>query len=165
MKQILLLLITIACFSNCRSSKKTRTTTSTKIITKKVNSTSKADKIINYAKKYMGVRYKYGGTTKSGMDCSGLVQISFKAHDIMLPRSSRDMAQKGHKISLKKVKKGDLLFFRTNKKRTISHVGLIVAIRNNDIEFIHATTRRGVIISKLNETYWLNAFSEARRVL
>lgn len=187
MKQIIVLLITIISFSSCKSSKQPKRTTSTKIITKKskdtnkkvtssktkivksetnYSSNSKSNNIIDYAKQFKGVRYKWGGTTKSGMDCSGLVYESFKAYDILLPRSSKDIAKKGSKITLKHVKKGDLLFFKTNKrKNTINHVGLIVAIRDNDIEFIHATTSRGVIISRLNETYWLNAFSEARRVL
>ena len=76
------------------------------------------------------------------------------------------MAKKGNKIQLKEVLKGDLLFFKTgNRRNSINHVGLIVAIRDNDIKFIHATSGNGVIISGLNETYWLNAFYEARRIL
>jgi len=95
-----------------------------------------------------------------------LVFESFREHDIILPRISRDMAKKGDKIQLKKVQKGDLLFFKTgNRRNSINHVGLIVDIRNNDIKFIHATSGKGVIISGLNETYWLNAFHEARRFL
>ncbi|AUS05929.1 C40 family peptidase [Pseudotamlana carrageenivorans] len=126
----------------------------------------KADQIIDYALKFEGTRYKWGGTTKSGMDCSGLVFESFRTHDILLPRISRDMAKKGTKIPLKKVTQGDLLFFKTGGRRNaINHVGLIVAIRNNDIEFIHATSSKGVIISHLNESYWQNAFEEARRIL
>jgi len=194
MKQIILLFITIICFSSCGSSKqsrkiitkktttqKTNTYSSTKPSTKsnskskpssnspspsRFNSSSKSDKIINYAYQFQGVRYKYGGNTKSGMDCSGLIQKSFNAYDLNLPRSSRDQAQKGHKISLRSVQKGDLLFFKTNpKKNTISHVALVVNVKGNLIEFIHATTSRGVITSNLNENYWNKAFSEARRIL
>ena len=100
------------------------------------------------------------------MDCSGLVYESFKSHDVFLPRISRDMAKKGNKIQLKNVVKGDLLFFKTgNRRNSINHVGLIVDIRDNDIKFIHVTSSKGVIVSGLNETYWLKAFHEARRIL
>lgn len=177
MGKILLILLLIISFSSCKSSKRTkeRTTSSTKIITKKNRKTvssitssnkSKADYIIDYAKQFEGIRYKWGGTTKSGMDCSGLVFESFKSYHILLPRISRDMAKKGTKIQLKKALKGDLLFFKTgNRRNSINHVGLIVDIIDNDINFIHATTGKGVIISGLNETYWLKAFHEARRIL
>jgi cell wall-associated NlpC family hydrolase len=185
MKKLLLILILILSFSNCKSSKraKNKKVNSSKIITKKSEENnsekttniisvesepikSKAEFITDYAKTFEGVRYKWGGTTESGMDCSGLVFESFREHDIILPRISRDMAKKGDKIQLKKVQKGDLLFFKTgNRRNTINHVGLIVDIRDNDIKFIHATSGKGVIISGLNETYWLKAFHEARRIL
>lgn len=122
--------------------------------------------IINYAKQFQGVKYKWGGTTNAGMDCSGLVFESFRAYGIILPRISRDMAKQGDKISLKETLKGDLLFFKTkNRRNDINHVGLVVAIENNAIYFIHATTHEGVIISSLNESYWKNAFAEVRRIL
>lgn len=176
MYRILIILVLIISFSSCKSSKrvKNKNSSSTKITTKKRKSEStntstnytKADYIIDYAKQFEGVRYKWGGTTKSGMDCSGLVYESFKSNNVSLPRISRDMAKKGYKIQLKKVLKGDLLFFKTgNRRNSINHVGLIVDIKNNDIKFIHATTSKGVIISGLNEAYWLKAFHEARRIL
>ncbi len=176
MYRILLTLLLIICFSSCKASKraKERKASSTKIVTKKsekensktVSNKSKADYVIDYAKQFEGVRYKWGGTTKSGMDCSGLVYVSFKSSNILLPRISRDMAKKGKKIPLKKVLNGDLLFFKTgNRRNSINHVGLIIAIKDNDIEFIHVTSGKGVIISRLNETYWLKAFYEARRIL
>lgn len=185
MKQIILILIIITCFSSCKSSKqdKSKRTTSSKIITKQLevvntkdefknihsaetNILTRPENIINYAKQFEGVRYKWGGTTKSGMDCSGLIFESFRAYDILLPRISRDMAKRGKKIPLKAVTTGDLLFFKTgNRRNTINHVGLIIAIKNNNIQFIHATTSNGVITSWLNEDYWLKAFFEARHVL
>ncbi|ULC60377.1 C40 family peptidase [Flaviramulus sp. BrNp1-15] len=177
MKKIAFFLILILSFSSCKSSKraKNKKASSTEIVKKRNNkeivkntesSKSKTEHIIDYAKQFEGVRYKWGGTTKKGMDCSGLVYESFRAYDVILPRISRDMAKRGDKISLKNVNKGDLLFFKTgNRRNSINHVGLIVSIRNNNIEFIHATTSNGVITSWLNETYWLNAFTEARRIL
>jgi cell wall-associated NlpC family hydrolase len=192
MKKIILILLLTISFSSCKSSKrsKRKTNTSTKIITKKAKpnkknktvissevktystknssskSTSKAQNIVEYAEEFKGVRYKWGGTTKAGMDCSGLIYESFKAYDVNLPRISRDMAKQGDKIALKNVHKGDLLFFKTgNRRNSINHVGLIVSISHNNIEFIHATSSKGVMTSWLNETYWNKAFYEARRIL
>lgn len=180
MKNILLILIILVSFTGCKSSKraKSKKATSSKVITKKAKAakTSKtttksstntqADNIVAYANKFKGVSYKWGGTTKAGMDCSGLVFESFRANHIYLPRISRDMAKKGTKISLKEVKKGDLLFFKTqNRRNAINHVGLVTDLKKGIITFIHSTTSKGVISSLLTETYWNKAFAEARRVL
>ncbi len=121
--------------------------------------------IIDYAKTFEGTRYKYGGTTKAGMDCSGLVSTAFKSENIQLPRSSRDMATKGVPVSLKDIEKGDLVFFKTSSRNVISHVGLVVQAKDGDIRFIHSTTHAGVIISSLDEAYWKKAFVEVRRVI
>ncbi len=161
----------ILTFTNCGSSKKvkTRKTSSTKVVKKKEDpkKMSKADNVVAFAKQFKGVRYKWGGTTKSGMDCSGLVFESYRAHDIYLPRISRDMAKKGKKVSLKDLKEGDLLFFKTSKRgrHRINHVGLVIKSTSKNIEFIHSTSSKGVIITKFSETYWNKAFVEARRVL
>lgn len=129
-------------------------------------SSNKPLDIIDFAMQFQGVRYKAGGTTKAGMDCSGLVFETFKAFDILLPRISRDMAKEGDKVLIENVKKGDLLFFKTNSKRNvISHVGLVVNALPGNVEFIHSTTSQGVIISSLAERYWYYSFVEARRML
>lgn len=126
----------------------------------------KADKIINSALAFSGTPYKFGGTTKRGMDCSGLLYVAFSEHNITLPRVSYNMANEGKEIRVKDVEKGDLLFFRTSKKRKrINHVGLVVATDNNEIKFVHASTSRGVIVSSLREGYWNYAFVKATRVL
>ena len=192
MKYFFKIIILLLCLGSCKSSKKTAKhgTSTKKNISKKTASISKkgsttnyankptssyklskkkykSEKIIDYAKQFYGVRYKWGGTTKSGVDCSGLIYESFKAYNVILPRISRDMAKRGRKVTLKQVKVGDLLFFKTsrNRRNTINHVGLIISIKNNNIQFIHATTSKGVISSWLNEKYWLNAFTEARSIL
>ena len=144
--------------SSCSSSK-------TVVKTKK-KPISKVDRIVANALVYKGVRYRFGGTTKSGMDCSGIVFVAFGDENIHLPRVSRDMAKKGRKISLSKVEKGDLLFFRTsNRRRSINHVGLVVSHKKGEIRFIHATSSRGVIVSSLSEKYWKKAFVKATKIL
>ncbi|MEN8800205.1 MAG: C40 family peptidase, partial [Flavobacteriaceae bacterium] len=106
-----------------------------------VGTTDKADRIINTALTYSGVRYKYGGTSAQGMDCSGLLFVSFGKNEIDLPRVSHEMAGEGKRISLNKVRKGDLLFFKTSRKgKRINHVGLVVSIEEDEIKFIHSTT-------------------------
>ncbi|WP_242131473.1 C40 family peptidase [Aestuariivivens marinum] len=179
MRKTLVLLLIILSFINCKSSKRAKafkTKTFTEALKNSEENTNTSttfkivslqDSIANYAKKFEGVRYKWGGTTTSGMDCSGLVFESFRAHHIFLPRISRDMAKKGFRIALKNIQKGDLLFFKTSKSRrhNINHVGLVIEVKNKDITFIHSTTKRGVITSFLSETYWANTFFEARRYI
>jgi cell wall-associated NlpC family hydrolase len=144
--------------SSCSSSKT--------IVKNKKKISSKVDRIVANALKYNGVRYKFGGTTKRGMDCSGVVYVAFGSQNIQLPRVSRDMAKRGKKISLSKVKKGDLLFFRTNNsRRNINHVGLVISHKRGQIRFIHATSSRGVIVSSLAEKYWKKAFVKATKIL
>jgi cell wall-associated NlpC family hydrolase len=100
------------------------------------------------------------------MDCSGVVYVAYGSQNILLPRVSRDMAKRGRKISLRKVKKGDLVFFRTSKsRRGINHVGLVVSHKKGVIRFIHSTSSRGVIVSSLSEKYWKKAFVKATTIL
>lgn len=127
---------------------------------------SKAQAIINTALSYNGTPYKYRGTTRSGMDCSGLVFTSFTKNNVTLERSSYLMATQGKRITLSEARPGDLVFFVTSKnKNRINHVGLVIERNDNDIKFIHATTTRGVLISSIQEPYWDNAFVEARNIL
>lgn len=115
---------------------------------------------------FKGTKYKYGGTTERGMDCSGLVFTSFLEENIQLPRSSRQMSLEGERLSLVEVNIGDLLFFETDKnKKVINHVGLVVEIQPGHILFIHSSSSRGVIISSLADDYWFNHFVMARRVI
>lgn len=165
MKRILLLALLGLFLSSCGSSRKT---TDTIIIgnSKTSVSSGKISKVIKHAKTFEGTRYKFGGTDKRGMDCSGLVYVSFKEEQIVLPRISRDMAKKGLRIKLKESEEGDLVFFRTDKnKNVINHVGLVLENKKGVITFIHSTTSRGVIISSMEEKYWKNAFVQVRRMI
>lgn len=109
---------------------------------------------------WYGVRYRVGGTTKSGMDCSGFtVAVYAAAYGLTLPRVSRDQYRISRKISTTELKEGDLVFFNTNG-RGVSHVG--VYLGNN--KFIHASVSRGVMVSDLFETYYLRRFVGAGRI-
>ncbi|WP_299228414.1 C40 family peptidase [uncultured Psychroserpens sp.] len=172
MKKIILLIILCFCLGSCNSSKgvKTKKTKTAKVNTKKTNTSSVSSKtisnIIDYAKTFEGTRYKYGGTTKKGMDCSGLVVTAFKKEEVYLPRTTDDLSRRGEWIDVKDVKEGDLLFFATKKNsRKVNHVGIVTKSRPGYVEFIHSTTSKGVITSNLSERYWYLAYVQARRVV
>lgn len=133
---------------------------------KKKDSNRKADYIVEKAMNFAGTPYKYGGNTKLGIDCSGLVHVALKENNIPFPRVSYQMANEGKRIKLNKVEKGDLLFFKTSKSgKRINHVGLVVSTKGGEIKFIHSTSSRGVIVSSLREGYWNHAFIKATRIL
>ncbi len=128
---------------------------------------TKADKIIATANTYRGTPYKYGGTTKRGMDCSGLVMISFLKHGISIPRTSYNMAAQGKIIALKNARKGDLIFFKTNSKKPnkITHVGLITSVKNDIVYFIHSSSKKGVIVNNTSQKYYKKNFAKIKRIL
>ncbi|MDA8686103.1 C40 family peptidase [Robiginitalea sp.] len=150
-------------WSSGKSGPEHSVSTTPKTVLSRVN--AEADAVINTALTFAGVKYKYGGTTNKGMDCSGLLYVSFSANNIPFPRVSYDMATEGDKISVEEVQKGDLLFFRTSRRSgRINHVGLVVDVKDKEVRFIHASTSRGVIVSSLREGYWNAAFVKATRV-
>jgi len=116
--------------------------------------------LLDAVDEWYGVRYRVGGTSKSGVDCSGFtVAVYAAAYGMMLPRVSRDQYRLSRKISTTELKEGDLVFFNTNG-RGVSHVG--VYLGNN--KFIHASVSRGVMVSDLFETYYLRRFVGAGRI-
>jgi len=169
MRLLPFILVIFICFSSCKSSKIANNRNAVSVSTKPKAIKTKGslvDNIVSHAQSFYGTKYRFGGTTKKGMDCSGLVHVAFKKENIILPRISRDMAKQGKSIAKDNVQKGDLLFFKTSKNRkTINHVGLVVRSKRGEITFIHSTTSKGVITSTLSEPYWNSAFIEARKFL
>ncbi|MEO8934887.1 MAG: C40 family peptidase [Xanthomarina sp.] len=176
MRKLIYILVLLISITACKSTKKVKTSgkkspKTTKVVKAPIGKKPVANKtvinnIIQTAEKYNGVRYKYGGTTKSGMDCSGLITTAFNSENIALPRSTGNLATTGTWVDVKEVEKGDLLFFATSKNsRSVNHVGLVTKARPGFVEFIHSTTSAGVITSQLSEKYWYFAFVQARRVL
>lgn len=161
----LLILFVMSCKSKKSASNKKRQTQTEKV---KANTppSEEAERIVEYAKTFDGTRYKYGGTTKRGMDCSGLIFTSFSEYNISLPRTTSGLKTTGDWIDLKEVNVGDLLFFATKKNnRKVNHVGIVTDVRTGHVEFIHSSSSKGVMLSSLAETYWYFAFVQARRVL
>lgn len=101
---------------------------------------------------WLGVKYRYGGITKKGVDCSGLVYNLYKdAYGKKVPSSTSELSKKTRKISSRDLRAGDLIFFATtNKRKKISHVGIY--LKNG--YFVHASSSRGVVVNHISENYY-----------
>ena len=107
-----------------------------------------AKKLYTHYNEWRGVKYRNGGMSKKGVDCSGFVHLAYKQKlHKKIPRSTELMSESGKKISVNNVKPGDVVFFKTGWK--VRHVGIYVGRG----EFIHASSSRGVMKSKLNNPY------------
>lgn len=125
-----------------------------------VNSLDTREKIMSHYANWKGVKYRLGGSSRKGIDCSGFVQLTFKEKfGVQLPRSTREQQKIGTKIAKTDLINGDIVVF--NAGSTGRHVGIYIG--NN--KFVHASTSVGVTISDMNDSYWKNRFNEARRIL
>ena len=119
--------------------------------------------IINTAYEYLGVRHCMGGRTKRCLDCSGLLVAVFDEHGIHLPHNSEEQARFGRILSAREqLREGDLVFFVRSYRtsRFITHSGIYVG----DNRFIHTSSSRGVVVTHMNNPFWLNRFVFATRI-
>lgn len=169
MPRILIVILCLLLFAqSCGSSKrKVSSSSKTTLPVQKDSKLSKeTESLVKSARHYKGTRYKYGGDSKRGIDCSGLIFMAFNEIDKTVPRTTSQLQSYGNWVDLKDVKTGDLVFFATKKNsRKVNHVGLVTEVSNGDLSFIHSSTSKGVIESHLSERYWYFAFVQARRVL
>ena len=123
-------------------------------IERKVNTDKyNAEKVIAYAKTFLGTPHKMGGTTAAGIDCSGLVMVVHAKYGIMLPHSADEQARYGAIVSaMKELKRGDLVFFYDSytTSKFITHSGIYLG----EDEFIHTSNSKGVVINKVNDPYY-----------
>lgn len=124
------------------------------------NLPEKTKPIIDTARKLLGVPYRFGGETPAGFDCSGLVQYVFGKHGKRLPRMADEQFKVGSAVELKKLEPGDLVFFSTYEKG-VSHCGIYLG----EQQFIHASSSRGVMVSRLDDVYWKPRYMGAKRIL
>jgi lipoprotein Spr len=120
------------------------------------------EKVIAYAKTFIGTPHIMSGTSKKGMDCSGLIMIVHKEYGLILPHSSHEQGRYGAIIaSVDSLERGDLLFYYSSYKSTnfITHVGIYLG----DGTFIHASHSGGVIITKFSDNYWRTKYLFATR--
>ena len=110
---------------------------------------------------YLGTPYKYGGRSREGLDCSGLVGLIYReVYGLDLPRSSGRMFKKGKSIPPQLARAGDLVFFRGGMFNQINHVGIYMGEKR----FVHASSSNGVIYSELSEPFFSKRFVAIRRM-
>ncbi|UQB68059.1 C40 family peptidase [Epilithonimonas zeae] len=124
------------------------------------------DNILSEAESYLGTPYRFGGTSRSGIDCSAFVLSVFGAAAGMdLPRVAAQQSQEGDSVEKTELQKGDLVFFSHRGSR-ISHVGIVEDVTpEGEVKFIHAATSKGVMVSSLDDNYWGPKFRFAKRVV
>jgi probable lipoprotein NlpC len=143
--------------TSCGILNKNRNTESGKYNSKTIST------VVKTARTYIGTPYKYGGMDEDGLDCSGLVMLSFKSARLNLPRVSTDMATVGHEVKIREVRVGDLVFFITDKGTRINHVGIVTERKSPDnILFIHSASN-GVREDNLFSKYYQSTFVKATR--
>ncbi len=126
-----------------------------------------ADKIIDFAKSFLGVPYVYGGSSPAGFDCSGFIQYVFKEFGFSLARSASAQSLFGYDVALNELEPGDLLYFkgRNINSTAIGHVGMVTSVSNGKIEFIHAAGKSVKMETFNNNSYYVPRFVKARRAL
>ena len=121
------------------------------------------NRLVKTAYSFLGLPYRWGGSSPGkGFDCSGLTMAVYQLNGIALPRSSYLQWRAGRPVTLKNIKKGDLVFFATSGWHRVSHVGIYVG--NN--RFIHAPGKgKRIKIDSLNNRYFRKHFVGARKYL
>lgn len=150
-----------ACSSNVEASLSTKAATPNQLAKQSPIQTqsknSDAAKVLAAYRGWAGTRYRLGGTTKAGVDCSAFVRAAMNtAFNLHLPRSTAEQKYSGKAISKSDLRPGDLVFFRKNH-----HVGIYIG----GGKFVHASSSRGVMTSSLSEKYWTRNYTQSRRVL
>ncbi len=128
---------------------------------KKKSQKSIRDDIYQSSHGYIGVPYKWGGTTENGFDCSGLTHTVYRLNGISIPRTSIEQFKAGKSVSKENLKVGDLVFFAT-KRRKINHVGIYIG----NGKFIHAPSKgKRVRTSNLNSKFWKRTYRGSRQYI
>ncbi len=125
------------------------------------------DNVISVGKTFLGIPYRWGGTTENGFDCSGFIRHIFDWFGVSLPRTSREMANYGSYVSRNELQKGDLIFFsgRNLKRGVIGHIGIVVEVTSEAVKMMHSSSSKGVHIEDLNKSeYFSRRYLTARRL-
>lgn len=134
-------------------------------VAKPISNPELPESLAQRGSEHIGTRYHSGGTKPGGFDCSGLMIYIFENSGVKLPRTSADQSRFGKKINKEEAQKGDLIFFSTNGRGYVNHVGMVVDNIEGEIKFIHASIHSGVTISSLSDRYYQRAFKHINHVL
>ncbi len=116
--------------------------------------------LTDYLNNWMGTPYRYGGTTRNGIDCSGLVLNTYRdLYGLQMPRRAREQASVGKNVRKTRLTPGDLVFFKTGLRER--HVGIYLGNK----QFAHASESQGVRVSSIDEPYWSKRYWKASRVI
>lgn len=128
-----------------------------------IDISDRAKEIVKEARRWLGTKYTYGGHSRKGTDCSGLVMEVYRsACGMKLPRTTADQRAFCKNIDRRNLSPGDLVFFTSRRSgRRISHVGLYIGKG----EMIHASSSRGVIVSRLDEKYYTDNYHSSGRII
>lgn len=123
--------------------------------------------VIHYAKQQLSTRYRAGGTTPKGFDCSGFTRFCFSKFGVRLPHSSAAQGSMGLEVDKEAAQPGDLIFFGGHRagEARIGHVGMITEVVGNRIKFIHSAWNGGVRYDYLSASYYERRFKGIRRVV
>lgn len=128
-----------------------------------------AAELLGYADSFRGVRYRSGGKTPKGFDCSGFTSYVFKEFGYNLSNSSASQYSDGHAVDKSEIQAGDLVFFtgRASKSSRIGHVGIAISADpvTGVVTFIHASVSGGIKVDRTDAPYYAARFVGARRVL
>lgn len=156
-------------FIGILATSKTEVKTTEPVTKTEVPKVSEREKLISYAKEYLGINYKYASSSpKKGFDCSGFVNYVFKHFDIAVPRSSSQFKNLGKTVKPEAFQKGDILVFYGYKdQKSIGHVGIICEADGMNSKFIHASSGKeyAVTISDLNSKMYTKRFYKCISVL
>ena len=126
----------------------------------------KISTVIWKAKTYIGTPYRYGGNSKRGIDCSGLIRNCYKVIDVDLPRTAKEQSKIGSSKSWGSVRGGDIVFFKFKQKgEKWWHSGMITKAEGDNMKFIHASSSRGVVESNLMSDYYRKNVKKFTRVI
>ena len=120
---------------------------------------SRGEELADFVLRLRGAPYRYGGATREGFDCSGLVFYSHRQLGVAVPRTSREQAEDARQIKESKLRRGDLVFFKIGS-RQVNHVGIYIG----DRRFVHAPgAGKPVTVNSMDDEYYEQRFSSAGR--
>lgn len=125
------------------------------------------DSVLAYANTFVGKKYRRGGTTLNGFDCSGYTMMVYKKFGVKLPHSSAAQSLVGIEVPMKQISKGDLIFFRgrNSRRRGVGHVGIVISEKGQPVKFIHSSTSHGVRVDALDSPYYKKRYMKTTRVV